>query len=973
VSDPILQNIFDEIETNRLKLASSSTQGNQNLPTAASGYLESRGILSPTESALMEQGIDTAGFTDTSLKSDTELDMEQAGILNQGAPTSVRALISFGQVSDPDLQKKNVLYHLNNYYKEQGLITDDYDFGLRVGPQSGRLEYKDPSNQGKYNVLDPVGGLDLITGDLADLAGDIPTILAEIGAATGVTFIPGIGQTGVAQIGAASLAALGTEILRLKVARSTGALSPDVTDDDILNTALNTAKWSALGGTGGLLLYKFGRPFLSKLGLVPQGLRFDLDEESFLKAYDSYTKSGAKQSAKEIGVVPTSAQVAKIASEDPTLTALEKTQMASLSGKLAREEKLVATSPDLETGAAITDPSLMAQILAKEKFEKAAGEGVDVGTEITEETLLKLGQGVQKKTVQNAEGLKFELEKYTDQKLIDVEKGLDDLVNLPPNVADASTIGKTAQDAIQESYSNTQKNFDKEYEDLYKAWENKTGISIDSTIVGKGGIKPTELANEVVKLKRTFKDRAFVNNEERALIDKIYDTFILSEKGSAIKVKDISLRTLNENLRDLRRLERGAYLKSLSGQDSPYPETLSKMVDALEKARNRVISRKNAPPEMVEKLKVLDDGFADFAKKFRNAKISSIAKLRNARNPEAAFNILFKPDRTGKTAVLEIANELKANPKNADLVEYIGDTVRKKWLDTVVKRNKDGQIISINQAAHNKFLDDYKSVFDEYLSPASKAALDSGSVREFADQVVKVQSEKKAIYNLIEKDLRLSGGQLDKPETLFDLVWKQDEISPFSKAFPIIKENTELLKTFKALVYRDMLDPLQQRVIPKGNVMVPNLELLVPYVQKNKNKLQQTFGDQYVANLEKVLTALKPALTDVSPQQARQPTDLLTTFARSVVGVFTRPGRVLTFINKFRGRAREDALVQGLIDPDKLAAMAKASKLSPGHSAAIQTLGRIYFGGDRSAPFDEDMNVPKPSSAEEILKELQQR
>jgi len=170
-----------------------------------------------------------------------------------------------------------------------------------------------------------------------------------------------------------------------------------------------------------------------------------------------------------------------------------------------------------------------------------------------------------------------------------------------------------------------------------------------------------------------------------------------------------------------------------------------------------------------------------------------------------------------------------------------------------------------------------------------------------------------------------------------------------------------------------MLDPLKQHVIPKGNVMIPNLELLVPYVQKNKNKLQQTFGDQYVTNLEKVLTALKPALTDVSPQQARQPTDLLTTFARSVVGVFTRPGRILTFINKFRGRAREDALVQGLIDPDKLAAMAKASKLSPGHSAAIQTLGRIYFGGDRSAPFDEDMNVPKPSSAEEILKELQNR
>lgn len=973
MSDQILQNIFDEIETNRLKSASSSVQGIQNLPTAATGYLESRGIVNPTDAALLEQGIDTVGFTQDTLKSDTQLDMEQAGILNQGAPTSVRALISFGQVSDPDLQKKNVLFHLGNYYKEQGLITDNYDFGLRVGPQSGRLEYKDPANKGQYNVLDPVGIKDMMTGDLADLAGDIPTILAEIGASVGTTFIPGIGQTGVAQIGAASLAALGTEMLRLKVARSTGALSPDVTDDDILKTALNTAKWSALGGTGGLLLYKFGRPFLSKLGLVPQGLRFDLDEDSFLKAYDSYTKTGAKKSAEEIGVVPSSAQVAKIASEDPTLTALEKTQMASLSGKLAREEKLVATSPDLETGAAVTDPSIMAQILAKQKIEKAAGEGVDTGLEITEETLLKLGQNVQNKAVQNAESLKFQLEKYTDQKLIDVEKGLDDIVNLPTNIADASTVGKTAQDAIQETYSNAQKAYDKEYESLYKTWENKTGISIDSTIIGKGGIKPSELANEVSKLKNSFKDRAFVNSEEKALIDKIYDTFILAERGPAITVKNISLRTLNENLRDLRRLERGAYLKTLSGQDTPYPETLSKMVDALEKARTRVITRKNSPPEMAEKLKALDDGFADFAKKFRNSKISAVAKLRNARNPEAAFNILFKPDRTGKTAVLDIAKELKADPKNADLVEYIGDTVRKKWVDTVVKRNKDGQITSINQAAHEKFLGDYKSVFDEYLTVEQKSALNTGSVREFADQVIRVQAEKKAIFRQIEKDLRLAGGQLDKPETLFDLVWRQDEISPFSKAIPFIKENDELLKTFKALVYRDMLDPLQQHVIPKGNVLIPNTDLLIPYVQKNKNKLQQTFGDQYVTNLEKVLTALKPALADVSPQQARQPTDLLTTFARSVVGVFTRPGRILTFINKFRGRAREDALVQGLINPDKLAAMAKASKLSPGHSAAIQTLGRIFLAGDRSAPFDEDLDVPKPSSAQEILNELQNR
>ena len=168
-----------------------------------------------------------------------------------------------------------------------------------------------------------------------------------------------------------------------------------------------------------------------------------------------------------------------------------------------------------------------------------------------------------------------------------------------------------------------------------------------------------------------------------------------------------------------------------------------------------------------------------------------------------------------------------------------------------------------------------------------------------------------------------------------------------------------------------MFDAAQQRVIQKGNISIPNIELLQPYVRQNRDKLITTFGSQYVKDLETTLTALKPALTDVSPQRAKEETNLLMTFTRSVVGVFTRPGRVLTFINKLSGRQKQDAMIQGLVDPDKLAAMAKASKLSPTHSAAVQTLGRIFFGGDRSAPYDEDMNVEKTSSAQEILKSIE--
>ena len=168
------------------------------------------------------------------------------------------------------------------------------------------------------------------------------------------------------------------------------------TDDDLFKTALNTTTWSALGGAGGLLLYKIGKPMLSVLGLAPKGLRFDLDEDSFLKAYESYRKSPSAKLADETEIVPTSAQITKAAVDDPSLNVIEKTQMASLAGKLAKEESNIAQAPNLETGAAITEPSFTNQLLAKELLEKQVGKGIDTNKQITEDTLLKFGEKVQK-------------------------------------------------------------------------------------------------------------------------------------------------------------------------------------------------------------------------------------------------------------------------------------------------------------------------------------------------------------------------------------------------------------------------------------------------------------------------------------------------------------------------------------------------------------------------------------------------
>ena len=972
----ILDEIFQDAEKARLQAASNAVNKTAPIPTAALDAIQNRLMTSSFDNTQLENDLSMTAFD----PSQEQIDMNLAGVSNQGIPASLRAKISIGGVTNPEVNKKNVLFNLKNYFKEEGLIDDNYDFGLRIGPQSKRLEFKDPRNNGQYNVLDPLGAADLFTGDLADLAGDIPTVIAEVTAGLGTTFIPGIGQSGVANIAAASAAAFATELARLKLARETGILSPDITNDDILRQALDTAKWSALGGAGGQLLYKFGRPILSKLGILSPKLRFDMDEASFIKAYDSWVKTPAAKTSAEARVQPSSAQMVIASIDEPGISAAEKANRIQIARELAREEELLAKSSTSSVGSAVSTPSLKKQILASSEVDKAVKGNVTDGMPPNVETidtsefaLQKVGQGVRTGITESVELSKSAVNNFYKNELKEIDTIIDDAANLPASVANSSQVGTSVKEAIGNAYELANQRFSTKYESLYKTWSEKTGISIDNVVIGKGGIKPTEAARIAANLKKTFADRPFLSPEELKVVNKVYDAFVVSEKGGAIGVKNISLRTLNENLRDLRRLERKAYLKSLKGEDTPYPETISSMVGALEQARNRVLSRANAPKGLADELKLLDDGFAEFSKKFRNSQLSAVAKLRTAKNPEAAFNLVMTPDKTGRTAVLEVADLLKKDPKNGDVLVQVGDSIREQWLKNVVKRNSDGVITKVDTNAHNAFVEKYGTVMKEYLSPEALAKLNNAS--DFGEVITQINAKRIASLSELDETLELGGALLREPEKLFSLVWQPENITRFQKVIPILNREPQLKRIFQARVFKEMTDQDAGLVQNLNGVMIPDVGLMGSYIRNNKDKLGLLFSPEYVQNLNKVLAAMKPALINVSARVAKEENSVLLTGARSFVGVFTRPGRILTFINKIRGKAKEDALVQALIDPDKLRAMAQASKMSPGHSQAVKVLGRIFIGNDgdgssRTGDLD-DLNVPKPSAAKAILDGLQ--
>lgn len=896
---------------------------------------------------------------------------QEAGILNEGIPTGLRFELSTTTLFNPELQKKNVEHNLRRYFEAENLITDDYDLGLRIGPVSQRLEFRDPRFDGKYNVVDPFGAKDIL-GDIADISMDtLLPIATEVTAGVGTAMIPGVGQVPGAPIAAAALAATATSFGRLKYAQNQGFLSEEITDEDIAMQALKEGGLSAAFGIGGQAAYKMLRPILRTMGLSSPKMAFDIDEQTFIRAYEKYMSSPKGKAASEAGVTPSSAQILEAVAKQEA-SAVEKGKLQATATELAEQEARISTSPERDTADALITPSLERSAAAEIAVRGAAEESMPTGVRGTAEGLGEreaqaLGENIQAGLTANKQMQLAQLDDVVSRELVNVETALDDAVNLPSNVADISTIGSAAKEAIVESYEKASQAIGKQYEDLFTRWSDSTGISIDSVVVGKGAIRPTEAVKFAQDLKATLPDRPFADPGDATVINKVLDSFVESTSGAATKIKPISLRTLNENIRDLRRLERKAYLAAQRGENAPSPETISGMVDALEKARNRIISRKDAPEGLVEELEVLDTAFADFSKKFRNAQVSAVAKLRNAKNPESAWGVLFQKDSRGKTAVLDIAEELKL-PQNADLFSDVGAAIRNKWLNTVVKRDSKGEITKIDVAAHSRFMNEYGAVLDSYLTQAERNAL--GSAREFAEQVINTQARKKATVDKINTRFDLGGGKDIEPEFIFQRSWKEGGVSKFDEVYNVLRESPELLDTYKAFVYKDMFNPADNRVKLVNGREVLNPAELRTYVDGNKDKLSTLFGPDYVRNLNTILDVAEDALTAVPRRGARREGNALVGIIRGYVGMFTRPGRFLTFLNNQRGRMREDAMTMALADPAVLADMAKAAKVPLLSKEGQRLAGRI-LGGRYDDPTQKDLPVDRPSGARALLQELE--
>ena len=174
------------------------------------------------------------------------------------------------------------------------------------------------------------------------------------------------------------------------------------------------------------------------------------------------------------------------------------------------------------------------------------------------------------------------------------------------------------------------------------------------------------------------------------------------------------------------------------------------------------------------------------------------------------------------------------------------------------------------------------------------------------------------------------------PEGVFDEIWTAGKITKVDTFLDMMPESAQ--GQFKNLIYRDFLEKTK----PIDGVFNPNA--ISEYLVKHGDQLKSTYGEEFVNGLRtynKLIKNMKVAagFEDIPDAEL---TKLLNVMARAYLGIFTRPGRVITAGTRVTEKSRRSAFEEMLLDPEKLAKRLRTKQFFESDE------GRRFFIGARA-------------------------
>ena len=194
-----------------------------------------------------------------------------------------------------------------------------------------------------------------------------------------------------------------------------------------------------------------------------------------------------------------------------------------------------------------------------------------------------------------------------------------------------------------------------------------------------------------------------------------------------------------------------------------------------------------------------------------------------------------------------------------------------------------------------------------------------------------VPTDRKAVANKVQNLARGAD-----PEGIFDEIWtagKITKVDTFLDMMPASAQND-----FKNLIYRDFLEKTK----PIDGAFDPTA--VSKYLVQHGDQLKSVYGEEFVNGLRtynklaKDVTKIANVLEIPDAELAK----IVNVFARAYLGIFTRPGRLITAATRSTERFRRASFEEMLLYPDELAKRLKTKQFFETDE------GRRFFVGARA-------------------------
>ena len=841
-------------------------------------------------------------------ESETEY-LNRSGIDTSGAPMGIVRTATWLPNDSFSLQEGGgVEKVLRDYYPDATEPDGSpFDFAVKQEPRSKRYMYRDPEKEGQYQTLFAPGL------QLTDIAAEFPELVGEVSAGIGASVLAsGTGPGGMlaAGITAEAVAATLMRTNQLFNMREKGYLSNKYNNDmDLFIEAMKHGGMVGAFGLGGSAAFGFLRRVFNSAGVRNYSPVIEWDEDVFMKAYDQVI-----QESDEIVETLTAPQIllhssVEGADKQPASEYWQElSQMGSKAGKEYDQVREVVAKQD--------------QIK-----EKTLRDQFAQGTDETLEDVIDIGaveRGRRGSAIQ--EGIET-------QRRPEVERLESDILDFQQEAFDAADefiSGSTPMGQSGVAVRNSIETVRDKVNDVLDA----KYASIEKDIQGNPVFDTTPLikfANQnSKKIERDILPSLAV--EDRIIIEDLLNLGLKSEKSAGRKVNYEQLKRAITNVNgQINKAQQSAQ----SGASTPQLGFLKQLKSQLKGMREQLVDPDTSwgkaiierNPNILGDLAQIEKRYAKFNDNFsRDIAGKVIRNLKGSGNryevgDEAVVKqVIMNDNPTGRRTLRAILN----TPEGLEGLEAIRSGIKGMYRKKMQQATGDTKLLT--EAQHNSFMNQYGDAMKEWLDPKDfKRFENAASASKYSQEQVKgLEKSRKALTQFAWGSEEL----LDQPEKLFDTTFKPNEITysrnlktAIDKLEPSMRD--DFTDMYKGMIYSDFVKKTSQVTRKAGDKVSLDLnpEEVIKYLDEHSDQMAVWYGDDFVKGLNgwgdhirALLPKGKSAVKISDDPKLKAGLDIV----RAYVGIFTRPGRMITAALRLGKSGKEKSVIDGLLNPEKL-------------------------------------------------------